>query len=353
MSSSTVLSLAYATQQVNIYLRSFLFVFGLTNNILNIIVFLSLQTFRESSCSFYLTAMSFVNIVQMFLGLLSRTLNVGFGIDWTISSVAYCKARFYIAQVCSLLGFTYMYLATIDQYFATCSNLRWQRLSNIKLARWLVGLFSVVWILHGIPAICFYNDITPITTNQTVCQITDPSFQRYYSYFYLLVLIGIVPVFIIVLFGLLAYRNVQQISYRAVPLVRRETDKQLTVMVLVQDIYNLFFLVPFIVLYIITLNINTSNNPIYMAQLNLASTVTTTLFYVPFCVSIDCLKRFDVILVIFLFRVDFISIFAYRNDFVDNFSLYSARFFPSDVEKLLPEIKYYHKYKTYGLTVSK
>ena len=112
MSSPMELSLTYATQQVNIYLRSIIFVFGLISNILNIIVFLSLQTFRESSCAFYLTAMSFVNIVQIFVGLLSRILSVGFGVDWTNTSLAYCKLRYYLVQMCSL--FLIYYISSND-----------------------------------------------------------------------------------------------------------------------------------------------------------------------------------------------------------------------------------------------
>ncbi|UJR38063.1 hypothetical protein I4U23_030744 [Adineta vaga] len=47
---------------------------GLLGACLNIIVFLSLKTFRQSSCAFFLTIMSFVNIGQLLTGLLSRIL---------------------------------------------------------------------------------------------------------------------------------------------------------------------------------------------------------------------------------------------------------------------------------------
>ena len=287
MSASIVLSLAYATQQVTIYLRSFIFITGLTSNTLNIIVFLSLKTFRESSCAFYLTMMSFVNNGQMFLGLLLRILSVGFGIDWSISILAYCKLRYYFFQVCSLLSYTCMCLATIDQFLATCSHPRWQKFSNIKLAHWLVAIFSFIWILHGIPVIYFYDHVIPITANQTVCKITNIIFQEYYNYFYLLVLLGIIPVFVIVLFGFLAYRNVRKLTCRTKPLVRRETDKQLTKMVLVQDIYNLFFIIPYIVVYSMVLNVSSYEDTIYVAQINLASAITSALYYVPFSVSTE------------------------------------------------------------------
>ena len=283
-------TLIYATQQVNIYLRSVIFVFGLLSNILNIIVFLSLKTFRESSCAFYLTAMSFVNIGQMFLGLFPRILSVAFGFDWTNTYLSYCKFRYYFFQVFAILSYTCMYLATIDQYFATSAKLQWRRYSNIKLARWLFGIFSIIWIIHGIPIIIFYDLVTSKVTNQTYCKILNYNFQQYYKYFYLLILLGIIPVFISLLFGILAYRNVQQLLYRTVPIVRRETDKQLTIMVLVQNIYNLFFIIPYIVGYSLSLNVNIDADPIYVAQIELTSAITGALYYMSFSVSIDYTK---------------------------------------------------------------
>jgi hypothetical protein len=48
----------------------------------------------------------------------------------------------------------------------------------------------------------------------------------------------------ILIFGLMAYRTV--------PLVRRELDKQLTIMVLVQIVYNFLTLLPNFIVYIIS-----------------------------------------------------------------------------------------------------
>ena len=111
----------------------FILIAGMIGNILNIFVFLSLKTFRENSCAFYLTAMSFLNIGQLIISLFPRIMNLWFAIDWSLASLAYCKIRMYFFQVCSLTSFTCMCLATIDQFLATCTHPRWQRFSNIKL----------------------------------------------------------------------------------------------------------------------------------------------------------------------------------------------------------------------------
>ncbi|CAF1011752.1 unnamed protein product [Adineta steineri] len=282
MSSLSLVSLTYAAQEVNIYLRSIILIFGVTSNILNIIVFLSLEIFRDSSCAFYLLVMSFVSIIQIFFGLFARTLNVAFSVDWSTTSLTYCKLRYYFFQVCSAMFYTCIALATIDQYLATCSSPFLQRFSNIKLARWLFVIFTIIWIMHGIPILYYYNQDISNSTNATICTITNDTFQQYYSYFTLIILLCSMPVIITVLFGILAYRNVQHLTYRTMPLVRRETDKQLTIMVLVQDVYNLFFIIPYIVVYALQLNLNINLDPNYAAQIELALSITGALYYVPF-----------------------------------------------------------------------
>ncbi len=81
-------SLVVAYQQVIIYSGISVLIVGLIGNCLNLIVFLSLKTFRQNSCVFYLTMMSIVNIGQLITGLLTRIMISGVDIDWTQSSLA-------------------------------------------------------------------------------------------------------------------------------------------------------------------------------------------------------------------------------------------------------------------------
>jgi hypothetical protein len=110
----------------------------------------------------------------------------GFEIDWGLSSLFFCKVRYAIFTSCSLSSETCLCLATIDQYFATCSRPRWQQWCNIKLAHRLKTIFSILWSLHGIPYIIFYDHIISLSANQTVCQVTNNRFNQYMSYGYFL-----------------------------------------------------------------------------------------------------------------------------------------------------------------------
>jgi hypothetical protein len=244
MSSSSNSSLPFIAQQITIYGGITTLVFGIIGELLTLIVFLSLETFRQSSCAFYLITMSFVNIGQLLFGLFSRILITGFTIDWTISSLVYCKFRLTCLQLCALISYACLCLATIDQYFATCTRVRWQQWSNIKIAHRLIILSITVSILLLIPYPIFLDHVK-LASGIISCNMNNIIMAQYRKYFMVLLMSGYIPDLITVVFGILAYRNVQQIDYRTVPLVRRELDKQLTTMVLIQVIINAVTNIPF------------------------------------------------------------------------------------------------------------
>jgi hypothetical protein len=293
MSSSAITAYqTIASQNVILYGGITILITGLIGGFLNIIVFLSLKTFRQNSCAFYLTIMSIVNIGQLLTGLLSRITISGCGIDWTEMSLFYCKFRYFVFQTCTLLSFTCICLATIDQYFATCFRLRWQKWCNIKLSHRLILLSILFWIIHGIPYLIFYNHVKLPNSEMLFCTSTNNIFLHYHTYVFLLILTGFLPLFITVLFGFLAYYNVRHIAYRTVPLVRHELDKQLTVMVLVHVVINIFTIVPFIIVNTLAFNTSVTRNPIIVARVQLAGSIVVCLYYVFFAVINKLIEDF-------------------------------------------------------------
>ena len=239
------------SNQVSIYLGIPVLVCGTVGGLLIIIVFLSLRTFRQSSCAFYLTIMSICNVGQLMTGLLTRIMINGFDIDWTASSLFYCKFRNYCLHACALLSLICYCLATVDQYCATCSNLRWQQWCHIRIARRLCAISLILSLLYSIPYLLYYEWNVSETREHVSCTIVNPVFSKYVNYVHYLFLTGSLPMIVSGVFGLLAYRNIEQLSYRRVPLVRRELDMQLTKMVLCQVILNVCAILPYVVVVIL------------------------------------------------------------------------------------------------------
>ena len=279
-------TLPFVSKQLSIYLGIPILITGVIGGILNTIVFLSLRTFRENSCICYMVIMSCANVGQLVTGLLTRTMIIGFEIDWTQSSAFYCKFRVYGLQFCGLVSVTCYCLATIDQYLATCSRPQWQQWCTVKIASRLSLIVALVWILHGIPFLVFYNIIVQPSTGKSVCTITNTMFSQYLTYFYQMTIVSSLPVCVTVLFGYLAYRNVQHLAYRTIPLVRRELDKQLTTMVLYQVLFNIFTIVPYVIVLIISSLVPNNADPTLASIVQFASTLAILLYYSYYAVSL-------------------------------------------------------------------
>ncbi|CAF1328978.1 unnamed protein product [Adineta ricciae] len=278
MSVITVSSLLIANQQVFIYMGIPILTLGVIGGVLNTSVFLSLRTFRENSCAFYLTIMSILNIGQLLTGLLTRIFISGFSIDFTRTSLIYCKCRTFFLQVTTFSSFGCICLAAIDQYFATCTFIPWQRWRNLRLARCLVLSTIIIAIIAQIPTLIYYGEVMSTLSNKTTCTITSNTFYHYNLYGNYLLLGNVIPYTITFTAGILAYRNIRQLGYRTVPLVRRELDKQLSTIVLVQISY-IFLTVPAsLVIYFIIIYGNIQDVTL-RSEIDLAYTITVCLYY--------------------------------------------------------------------------
>ncbi|CAF1094732.1 unnamed protein product [Rotaria sp. Silwood1] len=240
--------------------------------------------------------MSCVNIGQLLTGCFSRIMITGYNIDWTETSLFYCKSRWFFFQTFTLTSYACMCFAIIDQYLATSTYRRWQQWNNIRLAYFLCTVSFTFAVLHGFPSIMYFNLTDSRTTNKLICTITNSVYQRYRTLGFNVFLAGVLPVFTTILFGSLAYRNVQQLAYRTVPLVRRELDKQLTSMVLVQVVYIFIAIVPYTTVIIIITNLDLQNKPILAAELQLVECLSAIIYYsyfaAPFYIYICVSKRF-------------------------------------------------------------
>jgi hypothetical protein len=284
MSSSITSTLVNISQHITIYVGSIMLFAGVIGGLLNIIIFFTLQTFRKSASGFYLTIMSFVNIGNLLTGLLSRIIISGFEIDWTLTSPFYCKFRWYCLQFFILTSFTCTCLVAIDQYLTTSARFQWHQWNHIKIAHRLISIFILIWLLHGIPYLIYFNLISSSITNQITCTSVNPIYRQYHVYGYLITLSGVVPLIITGIFGLLAHHN---IAHRAIPLVQRQLDKQLTTMVLNQLIYNFIFTSPYTILTITMILLPSNTDPILSASLNFVDVMSILLYYLSFAVSID------------------------------------------------------------------
>jgi hypothetical protein len=135
-----------------------LFIFGVIGNILNIAIFVTVHTYRDTPCTFYLMASSVAGTMQLLGAIISRIVIMGFGYDHTGTSLIWCKCRQFIIATYVPLQLTYEAWAIIDQFLVTSRSARLRQFSSIRLTHWSVGITALVWHLHSVPFL-FYNEI--------------------------------------------------------------------------------------------------------------------------------------------------------------------------------------------------
>ena len=276
-------SLTAVSQEISIYFGIFVFITGTIGGCFNLIVFLSLKTFRKNACVFYLTILSIVNIGILITGQLTRILISGYNIDWTQTSLFYCKFRIYSLQTSTLISMTCSCLAILDQYFSTSLSLRYRQLSQIKIAHCVCGLFVSFWAVVNCPYLIYYTHIQfPSVENQITCSTTNNAFLQYVNYVSAIALGRIIPLIIMGIFGFLSHKNIQRLSHRTLPIIRRELDKQLTLMIFTQAIVACLIISPYIVLYFVMMIPNLDS--ITLTQLKFVSSLCSAIYYLYFSV---------------------------------------------------------------------
>jgi hypothetical protein len=168
-----------------------------------------------------------------------------------------------------------MALATIDQFL---SMTVYRHYSSLRLARRHIIIACIVWFLHGIFALIYWD------TPAGVCTMISIGYTKYISYFYLPVVLGCLPIFIMTIFSLLAFVHIRTLASRQINIVRLSHERQLTAMALLQTAFIVFASVPYTVFNIYNLNTYITD-PVEAARHRLIGTVTVLLYYKNFAVS--------------------------------------------------------------------
>ncbi|CAF3722199.1 unnamed protein product [Rotaria sp. Silwood1] len=140
-SSHTVLRLNEIT--TNIYRFTFppLIIFGLIGHILDIIIFTRPKLISNSCCN-YCLASSCVSIIQIVLGQLVRMLKGGYHIP--IPVLWWCRIRIFFLYSAYLTSTTFITLASADRYVSSCSQVKYRRWANVKVARRLIPIVLII-----------------------------------------------------------------------------------------------------------------------------------------------------------------------------------------------------------------
>ncbi|CAF0977170.1 unnamed protein product [Adineta steineri] len=270
----TILDLKFALKEVTAYFGLFILIIGIIGGILNIIIFTTLKTFRETTCAFYLTFASIVGMGQLLTALFVRILSDGFSID-PRPMLWFCKTYFFASNWCLSVWLTSMCLATIDQVL---SMSKYRHLSNLRLAQRFILIACIFWFIHSLFTFIYWD------TSSSACAVFNPIYSIYFSHFTLPVLYGCLPLSILIIFSVLAFYKARTLASQNVNVVRLSRDRQLTAMLLVYIGYIVIAIIPFTSFYIYILNIYTTD-PFVLVSNGLIFTITILIEYSMYSVA--------------------------------------------------------------------
>ena len=236
--SSTIVQFQQVSLYVSVLLGIVILVGGLLGNTLNIFVFLTLGNYKRNACSFYMLCRSFFDLGVLLFGLSTVLLKQVFRLDFTIQNSVWCKVRLPIVDLVAFSSLTCLCLETIDGFLCSSRSVTQRQMSNVKTARYLVIVFLLLWICHGLPYLFLQEFL--IVEQTSFCIGTNVIYTRYRGYFVNLGLYVCIPIIIAGVFGFLISTRL-----RTLRIQERQTlsalTRQMIHMVLYQIAAVLFF----------------------------------------------------------------------------------------------------------------
>jgi hypothetical protein len=153
-----------------------------------------------------------------------------------------------------------------------------RRKSTVKTARYLLLGFFLLWILEELPYL-FFQDLVSSEGSKSTCVTTNAVYAKYRTYFIYLFLTTIVPLILIILFGILTYRHIHIHSIQTRRRLLSALTRQMTAMTLFHIAAVILFPAPFGIAQCYFLTVGISKEPVRGAQEQMIQQVFNVLGY--------------------------------------------------------------------------
>jgi hypothetical protein len=286
--SSIVNSLAMIQQNAIRYGFPFLLALGNIGNLLFIITF-SRKQHRHNPCSLYLLTSAIVNLIGINWGYGSNLNAIYQSPDPFTVSLALCRTRGYIIQITSSIHRTMIALACMDRFALSSSQASIRAYSKPKVALKMIVGSILFWMIASIHLLFFE------TIQNNRCLV----FGTYGLFFsiYQVCVYGIIFPALMIVFGILLWKNLKHLRVRVQPLQRannppqqglQKRDLDLMKFVLAEVVVGIILTYPqpLNLLYTVLAS-NVPNKSQHRIQIEafISFITITVLFYLNYCVS--------------------------------------------------------------------
>jgi hypothetical protein len=207
--AALTVSLNNASNTLNRYLPIFIYIFGIIGNFLNVLVLAQRPLRSNPSAVFFITT-SIAGLVAIVSGLTSRMMS-GFAVDLTLTVNWICVIRNYVLYSARTVALWMIALAAIDRWFSSNVDVNLRQMSKMKNAqRSILVVLIFACLINGPIIYCYKADVTGALRgcygSTYVCSVlTDLIYA---------VITTVLPLLLMVIFGLLTIRNVRHTRNR-------------------------------------------------------------------------------------------------------------------------------------------
>ncbi|CAF1247852.1 unnamed protein product [Adineta ricciae] len=186
------------------------FVFGVIGLTFNVFVF-TRPVLRETPCSIYFLAATFVNFFVILFIIPVRLLLNNFNIDLSTYNPVYCKIQSFVFFTIRALSCWLITMACIDRYLHSSPEISSRRWSSLKTAKISIALVSIIIPISYSHMFIFYNLIQLRRSTGILvysCTTQDPIYSTFINVWHLL-MYSLFPSLLMLIFGCLTLKNIR------------------------------------------------------------------------------------------------------------------------------------------------
>ncbi|CAF1395499.1 unnamed protein product [Adineta steineri] len=225
-----------------------LFALGIPGALINGILFIGIKTFRQSPSSYYVVGQSLFDIVALLILFLQIFPSLPL-----MSSGTSCRLMVFFTEVTVPCAMSFLCLAAFDRWACTSRSARIRQLSSKNIARCLFPMPFLFWSCVNAPYLIFVDYVPQLFS----CWFTNDLFQQIATYFLTPFMVALLPLIILVIFGILTHRNIRLIKHMHIQQNQARNrlsqwEQQMTRMMIAQTCISIICILPQLVVFLYT-----------------------------------------------------------------------------------------------------
>ncbi|CAF0798423.1 unnamed protein product [Adineta ricciae] len=236
------MSVLQAAADLSFWSPIILFSIGVPGAFVSLIVFTTTKQCRHSPTVYYVVGQSLSDVAILLIVLLQSIPST----SMSTSSIS-CKLLVFFSQLTVASAMTFLCLSAFDRWACTSRSVTVRQLSSLHTARCIFPFPFIVWTLINIPYL-IYCDVLPSISS---CVFTNAFFARVSVYFLAPIFSTLLPLFVLMVFCMLTYRNIRLVTHSHVqqqqqPIRARSSmwEQQMTRMMIAQTVFSVLCTLP-------------------------------------------------------------------------------------------------------------